>query len=293
MIAPIGLGLALATSLAWARLDASRKALVRDVAPIPLVVVMTFGQAPLFLVWAARDGGWLGPGYAIPGLTVLGLNVLSNVAFVQAIRISPLSLTIPFLSFTPVFTTLVAVPLLGEVPSPVQLAGIGTVVLGAMVLHSGRGSGGGLLGPFRSFLREKGSVLMTAVALMWSMTAALDKVALDHASVPAHGLVQTGGVGVVLLVFLVARGRVSELGHARRRPVVMLVAIGFATAAIAFQLLAIRVMLVALVETIKRAIGMISSVVVGRVMFDEALTPQKIVAIVLMTAGTALLTLPL
>ena len=292
MIAPLGLVYALATAVAWAGLDASRKVLVRDMRPIPLVVALTFGQAPLFFGWAALEGAWLTGGYALPGLTVLGLNVLANVAFVQAVRVSPLSLTVPFLSFTPVFTTLLAIPLLGELPTPVQLAGIATVVVGALVLHAGA-EGEGALGPFRAFLREKGSVLMMAVALMWSLTAVLDKVALDHASVPAHGLVQTGGVGLVLLLHLLAGGRGRELGHARKRPRVMLLAIAFAAAAIAFQLLAITVLLVALVETIKRAIGMISSVVVGRVLFDEAFNGRKVVAVVLMSAGTALLTLPL
>lgn len=186
-----------------------------------------------------------------------------------------------------------AVPLLGELPTPVQLAGIATVVLGALFLHAGAGPGAGVLGPFRAFLRERGSVLMVSVALMWSLTAVLDKVALDHASVPAHGLVQTGGVGAVLLIYLAARGRAGELADARHRPLVMGLAVVFATAAIAFQLLAIRVLLVALVETIKRAVGMISSVVLGRVLFGEAFTTRKMLAVLLMSVGTALLTLPL
>ncbi len=286
----MGIALAVGAALAWAGLDASRKTLARDVAPTVLVAWLMLGQGLPFLVWSGIDGRWLGPGYALPGLACLALNVLANVAFVQAVKLSPLSLTIPYLSLTPALTTLIAVPLLGELPAPQQLAGIGAVVAGAFLLHAG-GEGGGVLGPIRAFVRERGSVLMTAVAMMWSATAALDKVALGHASVPAHALVQTAGVGGVLLVWLVWRGRLRELAAIRRRAPAYLLAVGFATAAVALQLFAIRVVMVALMETIKRAIGMTASVVVGRAMFREPITAAKIAAVALMAAGTAAITL--
>lgn len=289
----MGILLALGAALGWAGLDASRKVLVRDLAPTVLVVWLTVGQALPFLVWSLAVGRWPEPGYAAPGLACLGLNVLANVAFVQAVKVSPLSLTIPYLSLTPVFTTLVAVPLLGEIPASVQLAGIGAVVIGALLLHGGgaKEAGAGWLGPFRAFARERGSVLMTGVALLWSLTAALDKVALAHAPVPFHALVQTGGVGALLLVLLGAQRRLPELGQVRRRPGAYALAVVFAVAGVALGLLAIQLVLVALVETIKRAVGMTMSVLVGRALFGEPVTAAKLVAVALMVAGTAAIVL--
>lgn len=288
----MGILLALGAALGWAGLDASRKVLVRDLAPTVLVVWLMVGQALPFLVWSLAVGRWPEPGYAAPGLACLGLNVLANVAFVHAVKVSPLSLTIPYLSFTPVFTTLVGVPLLGEIPAPVQLGGIGAVVIGALLLHGGGAKeGAGWLAPFRAFARERGSVLMTGVALLWSITAALDKVALAHAPVPVHALVQTGGVGALLLLLLAAQRRLPELRQVRRRPGAYALAVVFATAAVALGLLAIQLVLVALVETIKRAVGMTMSVVVGRALFGESVTAAKLVAVALMAAGTAAIVL--
>jgi multidrug transporter EmrE-like cation transporter len=49
---------------------------------------------------------------------------------------------------------------------------------------------------------------------------------------------------------------------------------------------------VALVETLKRAVGIAASVLFGRMLFDEAVTAPKLLAIALIAAGTVLLTWP-
>jgi drug/metabolite transporter (DMT)-like permease len=288
---PLALIFAFGTALAWSGLDATRKALTQHLAPAPLVVLLTFGQAPVFAAWASLGPGWaLDGGYLVPGLLCLGLNVLANLAFVWAVKLSPLSLTVPFLSFTPVFTTVLAVPLVGERPSALQLAGIALVVVGALLLHGG-GDRRGLLAMGRAMKAERGSMLMVGVALMWSLTAVLDKLALDHAALPAHALVQTGGVGIVLGLWLAARRRASELTRLRRGLRAYVAAVVFGAAAIGLQLQAIQLTFVALVETVKRAVGMTMSVVLGRAVFEEELSGHKIAAVLLMAAGTAAVTL--
>jgi len=54
---------------------------------------------------------------------------------IQAIRSSPLALTLPYLAFTPVFVALTGLLVLGERIPPRGLAGIGLVVLGAWMLN--------------------------------------------------------------------------------------------------------------------------------------------------------------
>jgi drug/metabolite transporter (DMT)-like permease len=51
-----------------------------------------------------------------------------------AIRDHPLSLTLPYLAFTPVFVIAVAWVLLGEEVSPLGAAGVGLVVAGGVAL---------------------------------------------------------------------------------------------------------------------------------------------------------------
>jgi multidrug transporter EmrE-like cation transporter len=67
--------------------------------------------------------------------------------------------------------------------------------------------------------------------------------------------------------------------------------IGFAVAALALQMVALQWLWVAVIETLKRAFGVLGSVVLGRVFFLEPITNRKLVAMVLMVAGTTLLAL--
>jgi drug/metabolite transporter (DMT)-like permease len=57
------------------------------------------------------------------------------------------------------------------------------------------------------------------------------------------------------------------------------------------QFVALRLTLVGLVEALKRAIGMLFAVAVGRVVFGEPPTPGKVAAVLLMSAGVALIVL--
>jgi drug/metabolite transporter (DMT)-like permease len=261
---------------------------------VALVTVLSLGQLPIYLVWWLGVGGSVeDPAYLAPALVEVALNVVANLLFVRAVEISPLSLTIPFLSFTPVFATAIAVPTLGEIPSPVQLAGIAAVVGGASILTSGHALAIGL-GRFafvRALTHERGALYMLVVALAWACTIAIDKAAMQHAALVVHAAIQNGGVGLLLLVYLLVRGRGRELGAIRRLPRPLLATVVFAAGGFALQLVAIKVLLVGVVETFKRAIGLVSAVIVGRLAFGEPITTAKVAAAVIMAAGTAALML--
>jgi len=294
---PLVLLVLVATALAWSSFDLVRKLLLGTVSPVPLVFLLTALQTPLFALWNAATGGpWVpGAGYWLPGLLSVALNIVANVLFVVAIRVSPLSLTVPLLSFTPVFTTLLAVPILGEVPGPHQVVGITLVVIGAFALHVVP-SGGGVGGPrpievWRAFRRERGAVMMAAVALMWSITPPLDKLAIGAASSPFHGMVLSGGVAIGLGILLLAQGRMHEVATVRERPLLMLGALAASAIALALQLVAIRLVFVSLVETVKRGLGNGLAVGMGAVIFHEKVGRWQWVAVVLMGAGVAMILL--
>ncbi len=277
--------LAFVSAFCWSGLDALRKLLADRTGVIPQVVLISLGQTPLFAAWALLYGARVDlPAYVLPAGCALLLNVLANVLFVRAVQCSPLSLTIPFLSLTPVFASLVAMPMLGEAPRPLQWLGIALVVLGALVLKIERGRS--LVG---SLLAERGSLMMVGVALCWSVTGSLDKLALDHATVAVHALVQTGGVGLSLLLYLALRGRLGELRQLREAGPLVFLMVAFAAGAMGLQLLAIKQIFVGLVETVKRAVGMVMSVALGRGIFGEPLTAKKWASISVMAFGTALL----
>ena len=284
------LALVLACSFAWSGLDLARKVLADRMRPVPLLFLLTVGPLPVFLGWVVLDGAVaVGRGYYLPGLASVALNVAANVLFLASMRASPMSLTIPLLSLTPVFTSLLAMPLLGEFPSWRQGVGIALAVVGALLLNLGRGDRTSLSGMWLAFRRERGSVLMAAVALLWSFTPPLDKLAMEHASVPLHALVLNLGVALAMLVQLLVQRRLGELRAVRGALLPYAGAVLASAAALGLQLLAIRVVLVGIVETIKRGIGCLMAVVLGRAVLGEPLTPFKMAAIALMAAGVALI----
>ena len=283
--------LVLGCALAFSGADISRKLLASWVRPVPLLFALAAGMAPFFVAWHLQDGSGLPTsGYWLPGLSSTLINVAANLAFIEAVRRSPLSLTIPLLSLTPVFTTILAIPLLGETPELRQWAGIGAVVVGAFWLNLGRGSLS-IADAWNGFVREPGSRLMVAVSLMWSLAMPLDKMAVGIAGPSFHGVVLNVGVAVALVVMAIVRGRLSEFRDLRHRPGLMLFGILISVVALGLQLMAIKIVWVGFVETMKRGVGSFLALLWGRLIFDEPFEPQRLIAVALMGIGVALVLL--
>ncbi|MBW2546264.1 MAG: DMT family transporter [Deltaproteobacteria bacterium] len=283
-----GFALGIAAALCWAGLDVVRKAVAGKASPEALAVFLLLGQLPFLGAWAAYDQTWVtGVGYWFPAVASMAMNALANVFFMRSVQLSPLSRTVPFLSLTPVFGAAVAIPLLGEVPGTVHWAGILLVVLGAIVLNSDLADSW-----WRSVSHEKGAPYMIAVAVLWAFSTALDKRALGHASPTVHAFLLSGGSAAILLSWILARGKQSELRDVLCAPRALLAGlVGFAVAALALQMVALQWLWVAVIETLKRAFGVVGSVVFGRLFFGEPITGRKVIAMGLMLAGTALLAL--
>jgi drug/metabolite transporter (DMT)-like permease len=283
-----GFALGIAAALCWAGLDVVRKAVAGKASPEALAVFLLLGQLPFLGAWAAYDQTWVtGVGYWSPAAASMAMNALANVFFMRSVQLSPLSRTVPFLSLTPVFGAAVAIPLLGEVPGTVHWAGILLVVLGAIVLNSDLADSW-----WRSVSHEKGAPYMIAVAVLWAFSTALDKRALGHASPAVHAFLLSGGSAAILLSWILARGKQSELRDVLCAPRALLAGlVGFAVAALALQMVALQWLWVAVIETLKRAFGVVGSVVFGRLFFGEPITGRKVVAMGLMLTGTALLAL--
>ena len=286
MVLSIHLLYMVVSSLAFASLDLIRKLLAGRVDALALVFFMSLGAVPFMATLIAFQGiGSVSVGYWLPGLGALALNLMGNFAFIHSVRLSPLSRTIPLLSLTPAFTALIAIPLLGEVPSRAQTAGILLVVAGATALNSNAD----IRRPFAGLLQEKGALVMIGVALMWSLSGPLDKLALTHASVLFHANVMTLGVAVGALLILWLQGRLDALRSARSYTWLLGGAMIAVTLALLFQLLAIKSVFVSLVEAFKRSLGSLMAVVLGRVIFRERVHPVQVVAVLVMMVGVGLI----
>src|SRR4030067_769485 len=69
-------------------------------------------------------------------LALLPLELTALILYVKAIKISPLSLTVPFMALSPVFIIIIAFFLLGELPDKSGFLGIFLIVIGAYLLNA-------------------------------------------------------------------------------------------------------------------------------------------------------------
>jgi len=288
----ISLALVLGCAIGFAGADLLRKALSHRIHPVPLLFVLAAGMSPAFVGWWI----WVGAvspsaGYWAPGLGSVVLNVVANLIFLEAVRISPLSLTIPMLSLTPAFTSLLAIPLLGERPGRLEWLGIGAVVIGAFWLNVDRGRTNSELPIWRRLGKERGSLLMVLVAALWSLALPLDKLAIASASVPAHGTILNSGVALVMLVVLLMRPGGNRFGEVRRWTGLVIALVVVSVLALGLQLVAITRVWVGLVETLKRAVGSLLALVSGWLFFGEKIDAQQVLAVLLMGAGVGLVLL--
>lgn len=131
----------------------------------------------LFLIPIPHLDGtfFLSTAFALP------LEFTALLLYMRAIQVSPLSLTVPFLAFTPAFLVLTGRLILGEQLNLMGILGILGVTAGSYILNA-KEIRNGILAPFRAIGREEGSWLMLVVSFLYSLTAAAGKKAVEHSS---------------------------------------------------------------------------------------------------------------
>jgi len=109
----------------------------------------------------------------------LPLECIAFYCYMKAIKVSPLSLSLPFLAFTPIFVILTGWILLDETISPMGGVGIVLIVIGSYCINLGH-IREGIMAPFMGIFKEPGSRLMLFVSLIYSITATLGKLGIIH-----------------------------------------------------------------------------------------------------------------
>jgi drug/metabolite transporter (DMT)-like permease len=177
-------GLTLLSAFCLATADALTKRYLSDYRPGQMALVR-FGVTGLLLSPLLALQPWPAPAPPFWGwlATLLPLEILAMWLYMKAIRECPLSLTLPYLAFTPVFNVVTGYVLLGETVTLPGFAGIALVVCGAWLLnlnalHDGRRPA--LMAAFRAIARERGSRLMLGVAALYSLTSVMGKGALQY-----------------------------------------------------------------------------------------------------------------
>lgn len=268
--------------------DYFRKAAPAACPPEMILFYYIGGQIPVLAAWIAWSGETaVTPGYILPGLVDAAFGLAANLLFIVAIRRSPLSLMVPLLALVPVFTLLLGGLALGEWPTPRQAVGVVLIAAGLFILFQPPGAKPGVQAAWATLRGESGTWPMLAVVVFWSATPALDKLCLAHADVGMHSLIQVGLIWAALLIWAARSGFASvRLPPGAAGPVsgsAVAGAVGYI-----FQLAAYAMAMVALIEVLKRTVGLVGSLVLGRTAFREPLTGAKVTGIVIIAAGLPL-----
>jgi len=210
------------------------------------------------------------------------------VLYIKALRISPLSLTLPFLSLTPLFLILVSHGILGEKVS--LQGGIGIIFLAAggytLNLHEAKR---GMFEPFKAITKEKGSLLMIGVAMIYSFTSSLGKMAIIHSSPLFFGIAYFVAVTIIFTPIALWFGRKDIKYFVSERQFKGLILPGiFFSIMIGSHMIAISLTKVAYMISVKR-ISLIIGLVYGYILFREKNIKERLSGALLMLVGFVLI----
>ncbi len=310
-----GLALATATSLVNVLTDVCRKkaAAKNDIIGtwfwISLTAALIFGCAFVFQVATvpgpilhpvgalfAHVGGGFGADWP-PSIKFFlcllldgGIETAALYFYLRALQVADLSISVPFLAFTPVLLIPTGYLFLHEIPNLRQDLGVLVVVCGSIAMNK-QAFRNGWLGPFKAILVEPGSRYMLLVAVSFALTNPMDKMIV----LMSDPMTAAFGYGVTVFGFygalMIARRKTWTL--ALRRAAVWIVPSGILYAATQLlQFTSHRYIDVVLTITIKRA-GILLSVLAGWLIFREKHIEDRFAAAAAMLCGVILIYLPL
>jgi len=228
--------------------------------------------------------------FVIAFLTALPLEIVAMVLYVKALRWSPLSLTIPFLSLTPVFMIFFSFMVLGEPLTVGGMVGILLIAAGGYLLNV-HARGKGILEPFRMIFREKGSLAMIAVAFLYGFTSSLGKIAVIHSSPLFFAGTYFLAVTICFSVLRMRYERSWVPGSLSGRQWLFIVLAGITFGCmIGAHMYAIRMTEAAYMIAVKRT-SILFTVLFGAVFLREQRPLQRFAGSVLMVAGFCVIVL--
>ncbi|MCP4264439.1 MAG: DMT family transporter [Candidatus Brocadiaceae bacterium] len=275
-------------ALSLATADALSKKILDDDSDPNIVAWVRIGYTAPFMIFII-------PFIDIPELDVvffvatflsLPLDIIAVLLYMKAIKVSPLSLTLPFLSLTPIFLIGTSYIILGEKPDKSGFFGVILVVIGAYLLNVHTISRG-FFEPFRAIAKEKGSVLMIIVAFVFSVGACLGKIAVQHSDPIFFSVTYALLLSLILFLIISVKTR-HFFSKAIARPVPFLL-IGLLMAIMMItHLKAVSLIEVSYMISVKR-LSILFGVIYGVILFKETNIKERFLGASVMVSGIILI----
>ena len=283
----LGIILSIISAILWAIFDIVRKKAVQNNSPLKIIFIVIMSQLvffSLFLVFS--DFTLILNKYIRFAIVLIFLNILALFLFLLVLKSGEVSIYIPMLSFTPIFSALYSKLILNEELVFIQYLGLALIILGSLFLHSTQFKSNNLITISIFFLKNKKSLMILIVSLIWSLTPVLDKECLKYTDLYLHGFIQAIGMITVLPLLLfnkkISLGIFKEKIH-HNFLLYLIIIIGFLTTFT--QLIALKDVYVAELESLKRGIGIILSLFFGYFFFHEKINLKKILSVLVIIIG--------
>ncbi|HLC60825.1 MAG TPA: EamA family transporter [Candidatus Nanoarchaeia archaeon] len=213
---------------------------------------------------------------------------IAQMLMIKSLEVSNLSISIPMLSFTPVFLLLTSYLMLNEFPSLAGLFGVLLVVLGSYVLNI-HGAKHGYLDPVKSIFKNKGIFYMVIVAFLYSLCANLGKIGVNLSN-PAYYMFMFYLIYSMLL-FVIFYKKVKSNITILGKNLNYFVFGGFSTAASEILIgIAYKYSIVPYIISLKRT-SILFAVLIGIFLFKEKNIKQAILGSAIMFVGVLIITL--
>lgn len=231
---------------------------------------------------AVTPGLSIGPGFWIYVWIGGALYGTGRLLSIEAIRCSPLSITIPLASFAPIFVLMTAPLILGEVPPLLGFVGILITFVGSYLLNI-QELQRGLLEPFKALMRERGPRLMLLTAFIWGFAGSVDKLGVHGTSPMVWALGLNVTMSILTSVYGTVRGvrLIEEMG---KNFVLLAVVGGISACTLYFYVTAVSMTYVAYASSVKR-FAPLFSVIFGYYFFGETNIRQRLLGAIIMLAG--------
>lgn len=286
---PLWVILSLVTAFSLATSDALTKKALTDSNEYLVAWFRLFFSLPfLIITWFFIPVPQLDNIFFIAFICALPIELITIVLYIKALKVSPLSLTLPFLALTPVFLIAVSYLLLGEKVSVRGGAGILLIAAGSYLLHIHKISKG-ILEPLKAITRERGSVMMICVALLYSITSSLGKMAIEHSSPLFFGITYFIGVTLCFAPIGLWMGKSELKPFVKGKMYRSVILPGFFFAVmIATHMIAMKLTKVAYMISVKRT-SLLIGVFYGYIFFRETDIRSRALGAALMFAGFILI----
>lgn len=290
----LGILITIISSVLWGVFDGIRKFLVSKTNIWTILFYLSFGFTIFFFLFALYYGipEWSND-YIIPGLITVVLNLVANLLYIKAIKVSDISSSVPFLAFTSFFTTLTSYFLLGEALTALQILGIFILVAGSLIINGDFKKGAGPVeicsNLFDNFLHNKGSHLMIGVSFLWALSAPFDKMAVAQSNASMHGFYQSFLITLLIFIYIAVKKNLSELKEFSKAKISLSLGSLVACTALGLQFFAYTMMKVPIFESLKRGVALFTAMLVSLLFFKEKINRFKVIGASLIIFGATLI----